>query len=635
MRSLFILILLFTNLIYGQDKFYIPLNIKKAYEQGTRSYDGKPGTNYWQNSSNYKIKVKVEPSSKLVSGSEEIEYFNNSPDTLKELVIHLYQNIYKRGAERDFNIPSEGLTDGMVIKKFVYNNVEINMDTNKKVQIDATNLIYKLENPITPGSKSNIKLDWSFNLSTYQLRMGIYDSTSFFIAYWYPQISVYDDIDGWDKFVYSGAQEFYNDFSNYDVEITVPNTFAVWATGVLQNPEDVMNNKYLERYKKAHQSDKVVNIIAFEDLQKGGKFKDDNEFNSWKYKAENVTDFSFGMSDHYLWDAASVEVNKNSNERVYIAAVYKKESLNFYHVAEIGKRSIQYFSSVLPGVPYPYPSMTVFNGWGGMEFPMMINEGSFPTMAGTVGTTSHEIAHQYFPFYMGTNEKKYAWMDEGLAVMMPFDFQEQQVEANFPRERNAKQYKNLAGKELDMPSMIPSVLLKGTSYRMASYNKPGLGFDFLRDAIGKDLFDKAFREFINRWNGKHPTPFDFFFTFNEITGNDLNWFWLPWFFEKGYPDLAIKDVKMEDNKIRIVIEKVGNIPIPIKITLVHEDNSEVSIYKTAAVWENGEPASPLTSQGRKEIVIEQEINSKVKLVKLGAGNIPDAVEDNNEFVFGK
>jgi hypothetical protein len=327
-----------------------------------------------------------------------------------------------------------------------------------------------------------------------------------------------------------------------------------------------------------------------------------------------------------------VKLGVNPERQVFISAVYKKESLDFYEVAGIAKKSVEYFSENLPGVIFPYPSLTVFNGGssGGMEYPMMVNDGSFSSMTATFGTTSHEIAHQYFPFFVGTNERKYAFMDEGMAVMLPMNLQELAVEGNFPRERNTSQYENLAGKEMDMPPMIPSVLLKGQTYRVASYNRPGLAYYFLRDALGNELFNKALREYIARWNGKHPTPYDFFCTFNNTVGKNLNWYWLPWFFERAYPDLGIKTASIGDGKVHVIIEKKGAIPIPIKLTIVQNLNPEGGytagniIYKTAEVWESG----------NSEYLIDYKvpgISGNITLI-LGSPDIPDAYKTNNIFI---
>lgn len=601
---------------FAQTGLFMPLNIQKAYEKGTRNYDGTPGENYWQNSSDYKIKVSVEPPSRLVSGKENIIYYNNSPDTLKEIVFNLYQNAFKPGAKRDVQINPKLLTEGINISKLLIRRNEINIDSN--VIVSGTYLTLKLIDPLPPNSNIELELEWTFTIPNGKAwRMGKIDSTTFFVAYWFPHIAVYDDIQGWNRYNHTGQSEFYNDFSNFDVEITVPNTFSVWSTGVLQNPSQLFKKEYLKRYEKAHESDTVINIISKEDLNKE-IYNSNNLTNIWHYKAENVTDFAFGISDHYLWDAVSLVVDKEKNKRVYATAAYDKEAKDFYKAAEVVRKSIKYFSYELPGVPFPYPALTDFNGnSGGMEFPMIINDQSVSTYRGLVSLTSHEIAHNYFPFYMGINEKKYAWMDEGMATFIPIEFQIEEGKDTVI-ERNVSGYQKFAGQENEVPSVIPSFLLSGTPYRNASYRKPGLAYYYLRSALGKEKFDKAFHEYMARWNGKHPIPYDFFFTFNEVTGENLNWYWKPWFFEKGYPDLAVKNVVQDDDSIKILVEKEGKIPVPVYLKITG-NNSEKEINKSVEVWKKGE----------KEIWITENINFKYESVKLGNSKIPDVDKSNN------
>ncbi len=609
--------------LFAQQKLYMPRNIQSAYEEGTRSLSGMPGDNYWQNSSDYKINVKIDPWTNLLTGSEQITYHNNSPDSLNRIVIRLYQDILKKGGARDWSFSSDGVHDGVQLSRVFISGEEVDMEDQKKFNRSGTNLLITLDEPLPPNSQLNLSLDWNVFISDkVKIRMGAYDSTTFFIAYWYPQIAVYDDIDGWDRYNYTGQQEFYNDFSNFDVEIKVPNTFAVWGAGLLQNPDKLLNEKCLERYNLALQSDEVIRIITEEDLLSRNIFNNSNEFNTWKFKADYVTDFSFALSDHYLWDGVSVIVDSTTNRNAFVDAAYKIESEDFYDVVDISKKSIEYFSFEMPGVPFPYPCLTAFNGSGGMEFPMMINDGSASTLAGTVGVTSHEIAHTYFPFYMGINERKYAFMDEGWAVMLPFAFQERMVEDNFPKRRNISSYQRFAGNETEMPPMIPSILLKGNSYRIASYSRPGLAYEYLREVLGDELFLSAIQEFIKRWNGKHPLPYDMYNTFNEVTGQDLNWYWHAWFFEHGHPDLAIDRVEQQEEKIQVFISKVGSIPIPIKLKIVFEDGTETEINHTAAVWKNG----------NKEFIIEYPADKPVKEIILGSPDIPDTDSENNQVV---
>ncbi|MCH7773861.1 MAG: M1 family metallopeptidase, partial [Bacteroidetes bacterium] len=476
----FLLIISVHSYLFGQGDLFMPLNIKKAYENGTRNYDGTPGPNYWQNSSDYKIKVEIDPQKKMLYGSETITYHNNSPDTLKTLVIRLYQDIFKIGNARDFSGKKEAVNDGVNLSKIFVNGEEVDTSSSITKKRTGTKLILKLDNPVPPHTDIDLAFEWDFIIPHKTIiRMGTYDSTSFFIGYWYPQMAVYDDIDGWDLNNYGGQHEFYNDFSNFDVEIKVPNTFAVWSTGVLQNPDELLTQKILERFNSAHNSDEVIRIVTEEDLDEGNIFNNSSSHNVWKYKANKIPDFAFALSDHYLWDAVTTVADSSTERKVFIQAAYKVESEDFYDVADISKQAIKFFSFEMPAVPFPYPSLTIFNGSGGMEYPMMINDGSARSLARTVGVTSHEIAHTYFPFYMGTNETKYAFMDEGWAVMLPYDFQERMAKGYDPRKRNILGYQRYAGTERDVPLIVPSVNLIGATYRMYAYARPCAAYEIL------------------------------------------------------------------------------------------------------------------------------------------------------------
>jgi hypothetical protein len=603
--------------IKAQSEIFIPRNFLKALDNGTRTLNGMPGKNYWQNSSDYFIQVKIQPKEKILEGNSKIIYYNNSPDTLKSIYLRLYQNIQKPGAPRDGQFNNDWLTDGVRISSLKIAGDEYDIKDRNLINEYATNFLINLKSALLPSSSLEIQIDWSFDIPPTTWRMGYFDSTSAFIAYWYPQVSVYDDLDGWDINVYTGFAEMYNDFNNYEVEITVPQNFGVWATGMLQNPEEILNREYLERYRSALKSDTVINIVKKEDLEKGNIFQNKDEL-TYKFKAESVPDFAFGFSDHYLWDAVNLKL-KNGND-VYIAAAYREQSKDFYEVARLSKECLIYFSDVLPGVDYPYPSAVIFNGSGGMEFPMIVNNGSMSSIANALGLAAHELAHQYMPFYMGTNERKYAWMDEGWAVMLPFDFQEPYGYER--REGTIRAYETIAGTENDIPPMVLSIHLTGSPYRNAAYNRPGIAYMFLRDLMGDELFSRALKEFMNRWNGKHPLPYDFFFTFDEVAGEDLSWFWNPWFYHYSYPDLSIREVKSEGNKLFITVKRIGNTPVPVQLNFTYETDQESIIYKTAEIWKDG----------KDEIVVEYETDGKVFKIELGSDIIPDTNRDNNVYL---
>lgn len=627
-KTSILLFLVFISLsqLSAQFQIQIPRDLQHAYKNNTRSLDGSPGKNYWQNTSDYIIEVKFIPSERKIVASEEIIYYNNSPDTLKRIVIHLLQDVFKKGSARDFPVNPEDIHDGMKINKLTINNNLYDIKDRNKANQFSTNLNIKLDSIdiIPPKSKTKLEIIWETVIPKYSnIRMGTYDSTSFFVAYWYPKIAVYDDVYGWDEIPYTGTVEQYNDFNNYDVKITVPKNFLVWATGTIQNPEDVYSEQVLERFRMAQKSDSVIRIITINEIEKNILNTKDKESLTYHYKAEYVPDFVFALSDHYLWDASTLVVDRSTNRRTLISSVYKKESKDFYEVAKIARDVISFFSFEFPQIPFPYPSMTVFNGQGGMEFPMMVNNGSTQSFAAAVGLTSHEIAHTYFPFYMGINEKRFAWMDEGFAVMLPFDLQERYAEGAGPRHNNSTSYENFAGNEDEMPVITPSFLLSGNSYRVASYRRPGCAYDFLRDLLGKEKFIAVMKEYVRLWNGKHPIPYDFFFTFNKYAGEDLSWYFIPWFFEKNVPDIDLEKVKLDENELSFVVKKVGNIPVPISLKIKFEDNSTNEIYETARIWKDG----------KTEVVYKLKISKKPVSIELNSKNIPDANRTKNEFYF--
>ena len=620
------LILLFTfPTTKAQSSLYMPLDIKKAYTNGTRNYDGTPGKNYWQNSADYKINVQVFPKEKLLMGNETITYSNNSPDTLKELVFRLYQNIYQNGAPRDFGISKKDLHDGVKIKSMRINEVSFSPDTVKNVFVNATVMIVRLKKYLQPKSSIEIGFEWEVTLpSESNIRMGIYDSTTAMVAYWYPQVSVYDDVHGWDNDQYTGSQEFYNDFNNYDVTIEIPNTFSVWATGVLQNAADVLSQKTLERYQKAESSEQVVNIIRKDDLN-SINFNQSSPTNGWNYSAKNVTDFAFSYSDHYLWDAVTAVVDSATMRKTMISAAFNQKSDDFYEVADIAKKIIQSYSFSFPAIPFPHPRMTVFNGQGGMEFPMMVNDGSSKQRSGTVYLTAHEIGHTYFPFYMGTNERRYAFMDEGWATILPDDLMPIIEPSPNDRPKNlAESFSRIAGKEDELPLFIPSSDIRGYgTYRISAYTRPGLAYKFLRDALGTETFLKGLHEYVNRWQGKHPIPHDFYFSFNNVLNQDLSWYWKPWFFEFGFPDLSIKSVFVKKNNVKVEITRIGSMPIPVSIQLIYADGNTKVFHESTNVWKDGKTLKEFNYPLEGELI----------KVVLGTDEIPDVDKSNNIFEF--
>ena len=610
------------TIAFGQSGYYIPINFQKAYTNNTRSYDGKPGKDYWQNKADYDIKVNFDPFSRKLIGNENIDYYNNSPDTLKKLVFHLFSDYYKKGNRRDFDVDAEDESDGVNISKLILNGKEINYDdNNKNLSLSHTSFTLYLDDFVIPGEKINLKVEWNYIVNKgSSTRTGEVDSTSFFIAYFFPRLAVYDDINGWNNFDYTGDAEFYNDFGNFKLAVTVPKNFIVWATGTLQNPEEVFTKKYLTLFNEALNSDNVIHIIDTLDyLDKN--ITQQKSLNTFRFSADNVSDAAFALSDHYLWDASRLLTDKKTGSKTLISAVYNKSSEDFYEVEEIAKKVIGYMSYNFPGVPFPFPSMTVFNGLDQMEYPMMVNDT-------TIGfdevfeLTTHEIFHSYFPFYMGINETNYAWMDEGINSFITYCIIKNvypEVEWNQPF---GDEYKNLIGNFGDEPLFVNSNIIKRPNYNYVCYDKPLSFFLVLQDFLGEDVFKNTLQEFMNRWNGKHPVPYDFFYTFENVTGKNLEWLIKPWFFQYGYVDLSIKDAAISNGNYKINIEKKGLLPAHFGLVINYSDDSSDTLEYKASVWMNGENIFKVTIPS----------NKKIKKLEILDKTLRDADLTNNKLV---
>src|SRR5699024_383051 len=350
----------------------IPRNIQQTYQNGTRSLDGTPGSNYWQNHANYDIHLQIDPPNRTVHGSEQIVYYNNSPDTLQVLVFKLFMNKHKPGAARERQISKGRMTGGIEIEKYLVNGNPQEWDDEN----NGTWKALKLAEPLIPEDSVHLSIDWHYKLTKRPGREGRIDSTTFFIAYFYPRVAVYDDYNGWDRMAFTGSREFYNDFNNYQVSITIPKNYVVWGTGKLKNAAEMLQPEALERYKKSFHSDETIRIAGLNEML-NGKVTAQNKTNTWKFTADYVSDVAFGLSDHFVWDAASVVVDNETQRRASVQAAYNDTSADFHQMVQYEQNTLHWLSNNLPGVPYPYRKMTGFQGGAGMEYPMMFNDASY------------------------------------------------------------------------------------------------------------------------------------------------------------------------------------------------------------------------------------------------------------------
>ncbi|MDX2250615.1 MAG: M1 family metallopeptidase [Bacteroidia bacterium] len=629
-----LMVFLSVGWVYGQSTdIFIPAELQRAYEAGTRSRDGNPGPNYWINRASYRIKANFDPTSGKLTGSEKITYHNQSPSILNQLVIRLYPDLLKKGGIRNMQFSPDMINDGVILHRLTINEQEVNLSKEEEntyswrsnhLSRNGTNLFVPLVKALNSGEAITLEIDWEVTFPReFDIRMGAFGDRTWFVAYWFPQISVYDDIDGWDRLNYTPSQEMYNDFHDFEVEITVPGQTLVWATGELQNAESVLMPPFVEKLKTASISNEVVHIVTEADIS-SGKITPDSPQLTWKFKAEHVPDFAFAVSDSLIWDATSLEAEKN--RRVNIHAVYDPQSSYYEECAAIAQLSVRDMQENVPGIAFPYPQVTVFQadkGGGGMEFPMLCNDGRVHSRADLIDLTYHEIAHTWFPFYTGINERKYSWMDEGWATNLPNDLVfKEESENGDPMSYNVLGYLRTAGTENDLPLIIPTNWLSGWNYLVNTYYKPSCVYHILRDMLGEEVYKKCLKTYIERWEGKHPVPWDFFNTFNEVSGKNLNWFWQAWFFDHGVPDLGLKKVEMKGKQVRITVEKIGKMPIPVHLTILFEDGTSQEFHATAEVWANGE----------QETVLQIKPEKNIQEITLGHEAFPDINEENQNWV---
>ncbi len=588
--------LLITNcLVYAQSKLHIPKEIQKAYENNTRSKDGKPGINYWQNSVSYDIDVVVAPETRTISGKETVVFTNNSPDDLSTIVIRLYYDVFKKGNERGMAVKEEDIGEGVIIEALTVDGENFDITNREMARRSGTNLVLRLQEPLKSGNEITLGFQWEQKVPLTVRRVGAIDSTSFFVGYWYPQVAVYDDVFGWDLTDYTFDTEFYNNLADFDVKITAPENFLVWATGTLENSSAVLPAKIHEQYLRAKTSTDLVKVVTKEDLS-NLQLKS----NTWHYKASEVSDFAFAMSDHFLWDALSQEV---SGKDVLISTAYPMASESSYsEITLIQQKTIKHFSEDVPGIPYPYPAFTTFIGMrgGGMEFPMMANN-----TGPSEGVAIHELFHTYFPMYVRINESRFAWMDEGWATFTTTLVRNKYFTEAYDPTGLYTRFKNgmdrNGGAIGDLPTVTSSQYM-GINYGYHSYTLPAFTYALLYQHFGEEKFLEVFRTYIRRWAKKSPTPYDFFYTFEDVSGEDLSWFWEPWYFKMGYSDVAIESYKNG----KLVVKQIGDRPVPLSVSVDYKPNgnSKPETYtamKSSNAWEGDDKEISISIPNGKQV----------------------------------
>ncbi|WPU92170.1 M1 family metallopeptidase [Mucilaginibacter sabulilitoris] len=568
--------------------------------------NGNPGPRYWQNRANYTLNVKLDTAAKTISGTETIDYINNSPDALQYLWLQMDQNTYKKDARSNFvtgKVPNPAdHTTGYQIESVAVEEGGVTKEV--KYVISDARMQIRLSKAVLPN-KGTIRLKIKYHYTipgAFGGRTDYADTKNgkiFEIAQWFPRMCVYDDSRGWDTLPFLGSGEFYLDYGDIDYSVNVPWDMIVAGSGELQNPKEVLTAKQIARLESARNSDKTVMIRDLAEVNDPASRPVQKGTLTWHFKMLNTRDVAFGASKAFIWDAA--RVNLPGGKKSLAMSVYPAESYGndaWGRATEYLKKSIEYFSE--KWFVYPYPVAVNEAGIaGGMEYPGIVFDGITDKGAVLYWVTAHEIGHNWFPMIVGSDERRFAWMDEGLNTFIDVYASDAFNKGEYAPKRDSEYAEN-GGNPAD--EIIPFITAPGSPTIMTApdaiaekyrhpltYFKPAFGLVLLREQIlGKDRFDYAFRNYINQWAYKHPQPDDFFRSMENGAGEDLSWFWKGWFYNNWTLDLALIDAKQVDNKtgkgISITVVSKQKLPMPFTVEIKYKDGSKARTYLPVETW---------------------------------------------------
>jgi hypothetical protein len=563
--------------------------IRNAFAAGTRDSTGRPGRNYWQLKTEYDIDASFDPGTRRVTGSETIVVHNNSDKPLTDVVLRLDQNLFAANVPKAEQVSE--ITDGMQVTKLAYNGTTIDLTARQPrpargsrtmpprtfttaTGLDLTSAVLQLATPIAPHSSGTIQAEWNFRVPRSDngrgVRMGSWGDSLFQVGQWYPRVAVYDDLRGWDTDPYLGPSEFYNNFGEYDVNITVPAGWLVASTGQLQNPNDVYTPATIEKLSHVLESDAQQNIVSA--TERGpGKSTARGDRLTWHFVADSVADVAWATSDRFVFDATRANIPGKGQIPIYI--YYEPNHAQSYsRVGELTRHALEFYSDLW--MPYAFDKMSVVDGpEGGMEYPNFIMSGA--------GAADHETGHQWWPMMVGVNETWYGWMDEGFNQYMnilsdvdadapnnasshvPMPNLTPAERAHQPRLNGAGQsYGSISGNEREAPLMWDANF-GGPMYSFQAYGKAPLMLSMLGGVVGDSAVQRAMSEYAVAWRYKHPSPWDYAFFMNNALHRDLGWFWNYWLFTTESVDGSIQNVTTRGNATTVTVHQAGQMPSPV------------------------------------------------------------------------
>jgi hypothetical protein len=574
-----------------------PADFARALERGWRSEDGSPGPNYWQNSAGYDIEARLDPETGKVEGKVRILYAHVAPANLNSVFVHLHQNIHKEGSPRN---EQQEITGGVTIRSLAADGEELQERPAAEgpgYQVNGTIMQVRPTIRLEPGDTLQLDIEWEFTVPQNGAgRMGHSDHEMYFIAYWFPKVAVFDNLRGWSQQPYLGNAEFYDEFGDYDVRLSVPSGWTVMATGELQNPEEVFSAITVERIAEAAQSDSLV-VIADEASRDAGTVttRGTDGWLTYHFTADRVRDFSWTTSNVQNWSATSAVVAARvdletdtlddapaadedapgEDRRVLIHSFWRRDRAPLWEDQWLyGKQAIEHHSGYT-GFPYPWSHMTSVEGAdiidGGMEFPMMTLIGPYVGQQPTdlFNVSAHEIAHMWIPMIVGSDEKRHAWMDEGSTTYL----EDESKMAFWPgvdhHRVEARSYLQVAAAGMEQSMMRNGDFYEpGPGYGIASYPKPATLMFALRQLLGQETWEEAYRTFISEWAYRHPSAWDFFNTFERFAERDLDWFWTSFYYETWTVDHEVISVTPKTGggaTVRIIDRGLAPYPVTVRI----------------------------------------------------------------------
>ncbi len=591
-----------------------------------RNASGSPGSEYWQQQVDYAIEARLDTVEHAVYGSERITYHNNSPDRLRYLWVQLDQNVrsieHSRAYQMRGALPAE---INPAARRFLgldrfdggHNITRVQIDDGGALRdtryiINGTEMRVDLISPLESGSSVEFEIDWNFRVPD-QARGSkelVTDGWLYQIAQWFPRLAVYDDVNGWQTDQFLGSGEFYLEFGNYDVKLTVPWSHIVDATGMLQNPEEVLTETQRDRLARAITSEEPIFIIPVEEVLTPESRPVQSGELTWHYVAENVRDFAWVSSKSFVWDAAGFRYQPDGR-LIEAHSFYPREAMPLWDSLST-KAIIQTFKTYgRMAFEYPYPKATNVNGGrgGGMEYPMMAFCGGRPNPDGTypvqlaerfLMVTIHEVGHNWFPMIVGSDERKWGWMDEGLNTFLHYTTLLEWDAQHPTTDGSAVAIANHMRNHDQAPIMTAPDIIHRAGFA-TNYSKPATGLVMLREQVlGEELFDAAFQEYARKWMFKKPQPADFFRSMEEGSGELLNWFWRGWFYTTHYNDQALESVSLQSAEeligdtergrqyYRVQVDNEGGLVMPLHLGITYDDGTSEVVKLPADIWRNNE-----------------------------------------------